>query len=240
MVPAKDAGGGDDAADAERRARELVRTATHDLRSPLSAIQLIVRRLEQLRKAGRDGAELAVALSRISEVADRGLAQVERTLNADQPAAGDAAAAPVDVEEVIEEALTLQRETLKASHSAVRVTRRAGLTRAQGPWSRSCLLRIFSNLLQNASKHAPTSPIYVELARAGDRLRITFADRGPGIASTAPMGKYVDDGSAPTGNHGLGIWIVRRGVEELNGSMKIRNAPGMGLAFAIELPGLQL
>ena len=51
-------------------------------------------------------------------------------------------------------------------------------------------------------------------------------------------GKYLDDGVAPIGPHGLGIWIVRRGVAELNGSLKIRNAPGMGLAFAIELPGL--
>ncbi|HLK91759.1 MAG TPA: HAMP domain-containing sensor histidine kinase [Polyangia bacterium] len=239
MVPATEGGGVEGAADAEQRARELVRTASHDLRSPLAAIQLIVQRLEQLRRAGRDGAELAVALSRISEVAVRGLALVERTLSADQPGTADSAAA-VDVEEVIEEAITLQRESLKASQSAVRVTRRAGLTRAQGPWSRSCLLRIFSNLLQNASKHAPTSPISVELARFRDRLRISFADRGPGIPSTAQMGKYVDDGSAPTGNHGLGIWIVRRGVAELNGSLKIRNAPGMGLAFAIELPGLQL
>lgn len=231
--------GGTGSGDPEQRARELLRIATHDLRSPLAAIQLIVRRVERLLSEGRDGAETAVALSRISEVADRGLAHVEEILRWDDPHADDASPGSVDVEEVIQEAITLQREALEASKCAVRVTRKAGLLRAQGSWNRSCLLRVFSNLLQNASKHAPASPIHVELARAGEKLRIAFADRGPGIRSHKEAGKYLDDSVAPEGAHGLGIWIVRRGVAELNGTMKIRNAPGMGLAFAIELPGLQ-
>jgi signal transduction histidine kinase len=102
-------------------------------------------------------------------------------------------------------------------------------------------LRIFSNLLQNASKYAPSALVRVQLARAGDRLRIVFADRGPGLPArpSESVGQYLDDGATPTGPHGLGLWIVRRGVAELNGRMKIRNAPGMGLAFAIELPGLR-
>ncbi|HVV49054.1 MAG TPA: HAMP domain-containing sensor histidine kinase [Polyangia bacterium] len=229
-------------AGAEQRARELLRTASHDLRSPLAAIQLIVQRMERLRRDGGDGAQWTTALERISNVVSRALVQVEEVLSADRLAGGapaSAGARPVDVEEVIEEAITLQREALEAARCAVTVTRRAGLVRAQGSWNRSCLLRIFSNLLQNASKYAPASPIHVELARAGDRLKIAFADRGPGIRATAEAtGKYLDDGVAPAGAHGLGIWIVRRGVAELNGRLKIRNAPGMGLAFAIELPGL--
>ena len=58
------------------------------------------------------------------------------------------------------------------------------------------------------------------------------------MRASETAGKYLDDGLAPTGPHGLGLWIVRRGVAELNGSLKIRNAPGVGLVFAIELPGL--
>jgi CheY-like chemotaxis protein len=46
-------------------------------------------------------------------------------------------------------------------------------------------LRIFCNLLQNANKSAPAAPVRVQLARAGDRLRIVFADRGPGISVRA-------------------------------------------------------
>ena len=232
-------------ADPERRARELLRTASHDLRSPLTAIQLLVQRLARLRQTGSSNrdADWAAALSRMSRVADHALALIEDILNTDRIGRGELperpSGAPVDVEDVIAEAITLQQELLERAKCAVTVSRKSGLDRAQGAWDRGCLLRIFCNLLQNVSKYAPTSPIHVQLARAGDKLRIAFADRGPGLRSGSEMaGKYLDDGVAPIGAHGLGIWIVRRGVAELNGSLKIRNAPGMGLAFAIELPGL--
>ena len=232
--------------DAERSARELLRTASHDLRSPLTAIQLLAKRLARLRQAETSGsdADWASTLSRLSRVADHALALIEDILNSDrigprQPGARSAEA-PVDVEDVIAEAIALQQELLERAKCAVTVSRKSGLDRAQGAWDKGCLLRIFCNLLQNASKYAPASPIHVQLARAGDRLRIAFADRGPGLKSSVELtGKYLDDGVAPIGAHGLGIWIVRRGVAELNGSLKIRNAPGMGLAFAIELPGLE-
>ncbi len=233
-------------ADPDRIARELLRTASHDLRSPLTVIQLLVQRLARLHQSTREdgGSDWEAILSRLSRVADHALALIEDILNADRIDPRQTAAResepPVDVEDVIAEAITMQQEVLERARCAVTVSRKSGLERAQGAWNRGCLLRIFCNLLQNASKYAPASPIHVQLARTGDRLRIAFADRGPGLRSGSEMaGKYLDDGLAPTGSHGLGIWIIRRGVAELNGSLKIRNAPGMGLAFAIELPGLQ-
>jgi two-component system, OmpR family, sensor histidine kinase KdpD len=230
----------------EDQACELLRTASHDLRSPLTVIQLLVRRAERRQRAGPqppDGEWLAT-LSRIDRVANHALALIEDVLGAGRPTSSRAMpVAPdsaIDVEDVIAEALLLQEETLSDAKCDVTVTRKRGLERAQGHWNRGCLLRIFCNLLQNASKYAPASPVRVQLARAGDRLRIVFADRGPGISvrGDEQAAAYVDDGAVPTGPHGLGLWIVRRGVAELNGSMKIRSAPGVGLAFAIELPGL--
>ena len=231
--------------DPEQIARELLRTASHDLRSPLTVIQLLVQRLTRLQQARRrDGeADWEAILSRLSRVADHALALIEDILNADRidpsEVSARASEAPVDVEDVIAEAITMQQEVLERAQCAVTVSRKSGLERAQGAWNRGCLLRIFCNLLQNASKYAPASPIHVQLARTGDRLRIAFADRGPGLrVGSEVAGKYLDDGRAPTGAHGLGIWIIRRGVAERNGSMKIRDAPGMGLACASELPGL--
>jgi signal transduction histidine kinase len=231
----------------EARARALLRTASHDLRSPLTVIQLLVQRIERRRQAGEEpsGDEWMGTVSRIALATNHALALVEDMLRAERlspcnRSIGQTDSA-VDVEEVIAEAIGLQQEALDEAKCAVTVTRRSGLERALGSWNRGCLLRIFSNLLQNATKYAPAAPVRVQLARAGDRLRIVFADRGPGLSirGVETAGKYLDDGLAPTGAHGLGLWIVRRGVAELNGSMKIRNAPGVGLAFAIELPGLR-
>jgi two-component system, OmpR family, sensor histidine kinase KdpD len=237
----------DTALGSDDRARELLRTASHDLRSPLYGIQLLVRRVEWRRQAGAQPstADWLETLSRIDRIANRALALIEDLLSVERLSPSRPAAAipslPIDVEDVIAEAVLLQEEALIQAGCPVTVTRARGLERAQGRWNRGCLLRIFCNLFQNASKYAPASPVRVQLARAGDRLKIVFADRGPGISvrDSAAAGKYLDDGVRPTGPHGLGLWIVRRGVAELNGSIKIRNAPGVGLAFAIELPGLQ-
>ena len=47
------------------------------------------------------------------------------------------------------------------------------------------------------------------------------------------------DDAAELAGTGFGLWIVRRAVERLDGRLKIRNTPGRGVAFDIELPGLQ-
>jgi signal transduction histidine kinase len=236
---------GDEATNASQ-AEELLRTASHDLRSPLTVIQLLVQRIEWRRRAGKEPSQVewAESLSRIARAARHALTLVEDMLSPDRlhahERAGTGPAETVDVHEVITEAIVLQQEALEQAGCVVTVSRRPSLISARGPWDRGCLLRIFSNLLQNASKYAPGAPIRIQLARAGDRLRIVFTDRGPGLpARGETAGKYLDDGEAPTGAHGLGLWIVRRGVGELLGSLKIRNGPGVGLAFAIEIPGLE-
>src|SRR5688572_7295798 len=220
MAPEHDgepAAGADSELGSEDRAGELLRTASHDLRSPLTVIQLLVRRAERRRQSGLpppDGDWLQT-LSRIDRVASHALAIIEDVLSVQRltpaPATPAIPGAAIDVEDVIAEAVLLQEETLADAKCAVTVTRKRGLDRALGYWDRGCLLRIFSNLLHNASKHAPASPVRVQLARAGDRLRIVFADRGPGMSARDGAARYVDDGVVPTGSHGLGLWIVRRG-----------------------------
>jgi len=136
-------------------------------------------------------------VARIAKAANHALTLVEEMLRAGRlDPRNPATVAPesaLDVEDVIAEAILLQQEALDQARCAVTVTRKPGLERAQGAWNRGCLLRIFCNLLQNATKYAPAAPVRVQLARAGDRLRIVFADRGPGISAlfTAPQFVFI-------------------------------------------------
>ena len=144
----------------------------------------------------------------------------------------------VDVEETIAEAIFLNRDVLKQARCGVVVTRAEGEGRMRGAWNRSCLLRLFSNLLQNVSKHAPESPILIHLERNSDSLRLRFADRGPGL----PVGMRLDDEAhfdSRAGNQrgfGLGLWIIRRAVAQLHGNLRLSTAPGLGVVFDINLP----
>ncbi len=90
----------------EDQARELLRAASHDLRSPLAVIQLLVRRAEQRQQASlpsSDG-ELLATLSRIDRVASHALTLIEDVLSAERLTPSQASpvvpGAAIDVEDV--------------------------------------------------------------------------------------------------------------------------------------------
>jgi len=228
----------------DRRARELIWIASHDLRAPLAAIKLHAAAFTRRATNGpalteRDWLE---AMARIERAADRALEMINEVLTIEQLSESPAANMPVlesvDVEETIGEAIFLNRDLLKQARCGVVVTRAEGEGRMRSAWNRSCLLRLFSNLLQNVSKHAPESPILIHLERCGDKLRLRFADRGPGL----PVGTRLDDEAAFDSRtpgqrgFGLGLWIIRRAVTQLHGSLRLSTAPGLGVVFDIELP----
>jgi signal transduction histidine kinase len=98
------------------------------------------------------------------------------------------------------------------------------------------------NLLVNA-RHAVngrvlSDPPAVSLttSAAADRVRITVADRGPGIAS-ADLAQIFDPFfTTKRGGTGLGLPIARNIVEGLGGTISVSSTPGAGTRIAIELP----
>jgi signal transduction histidine kinase len=234
---------------ADDRARELMTMAAHDLRSPLAAIKMRATAIEQRWRTGEPptGAEWAAVVSRISRLVDNACSLIDDLLaieRLDYPFRPTATRRPVDVEKLVHEAIVYQRN-LDGPRNNVAVFVHRQVDRARGMWDRVYLLRVLSNLLANAFKHAPGAPIHITLGRRGKRLAIVFADRGPGLSADGD-GAGADGGRASRGiraetaGPGLGLWIVRRAVERLDGRLRIRNAPGRGVAFDIELPGLQV
>ncbi len=102
------------------------------------------------------------------------------------------------------------------------------------------LAQVFENLFENAFKYAPDSNISITLRNLGDRLTVTFADRGPGIASEHLPFLFerfyrVPAQSGKRGT-GLGLFICRQILQAHNGQISVETAPGKGTAFRIDLP----
>jgi signal transduction histidine kinase len=231
--------------DAEGRARELLTMAAHDLRSPLAAIKMRANQIAQRWQAGEEptSAEWAAVVIGVTRATDDAFDLIddflalERLVQRDGTQAG---CCVIDVESVIQEAIAHQRDALAAARCMVTVHLNGGLENARGRWDRGYLLRILGNLLRNTALHGRGAPIDIALARRGDRLGIVVADRGPGLPDSGDeAGDQLDHVDAGTASHGIGLWIVRRAVERLNGRLGIRNTPGCGVAFDIELPGLE-
>lgn len=104
------------------------------------------------------------------------------------------------------------------------------------------LRMVLKNLVGNALKFTEHGAIRVLAERAGERVRLTVSDTGIGIPAEElphvfePFRQAHGQVSSRAGGAGLGLYLVRRLIDLLGGTIAVESAPGRGTTFAIELP----
>jgi len=113
-----------------------------------------------------------------------------------------------------------------------------------------CLLRqVLDNLLGNALKFTRSGEVVLEAGASGgvggwDDLWITVTDTGPGIDKTlgsrifAPYEQGVASMPGQSGGRGLGLFIARRIVDAMGGTISWSSPAGGGTCFEVRLPGI--
>jgi signal transduction histidine kinase len=104
---------------------------------------------------------------------------------------------------------------------------------------REMLLSAVGNLLQNAFKFTQLlTEVSLSAYAAADRIRIDVEDHCGGLPPGAADHVFLPfkQSSADTSGLGLGLSICRRGVEANNGTLRVRDIPGAGCVFTIDLP----
>ncbi len=98
---------------------------------------------------------------------------------------------------------------------------------------------VLKNLLGNAAKFTHAGTIGVRAAAHRDGVEITVADSGIGIAAEhVPVifDAFRQAGGAAQGGVGLGLYIVRRLLDELGGTVQVESAPARGSTFRVWVP----
>ncbi|MGH2492721.1 MAG: sensor histidine kinase [Candidatus Limnocylindria bacterium] len=150
----------------------------------------------------------------------------------------------MDLRELLTEVESLIEPLLARKQQKVRVRPRVALPIISADSRR--ISQVLINLITNASKYAGSGTL-IEVhacARAG-QVRVTVADRGPGI-SPSMVGKlfepYYRAGRTDGDGLGIGLSVVRTIVEAHGGRVGVKNRRSGGAAFWFELPqiaGLQ-
>ena len=108
------------------------------------------------------------------------------------------------------------------------------------------LMQAVLNLVTNAAKYsAEDGPIDVRLARAGDELRVSVTDEGPGMSAEQidrvrrrgerGANERGGDGAARDG-YGLGLNIVERHLARMGGRLEAESEPGKGTVMTLVVP----
>jgi two-component system sensor histidine kinase KdpD len=101
------------------------------------------------------------------------------------------------------------------------------------------LERVLANLIDNALRYAPDSPVRVTAGQVGSRVLIAVIDEGPGIPRGteeqlfAPFQRLGDHDTSI--GVGLGLSVARGFVEAMGGTISVTDTPGGGLTAEIDL-----
>ncbi len=100
----------------------------------------------------------------------------------------------------------------------------------------NALYSIFENIINNAVKHSNANTLDININSEGDYCEIRFADNGIGIPDEI-KDKIFDEGYhfGEAGHTGIGLYIVRRTVEEYDGEVFVEDNKPQGAIFVVRL-----
>ncbi len=225
---------------------DLVATVSHELKTPLSSIRLLV---DTLLDQGGDASNLSASqgqtrdyLELISHENARLTRLIENFLTFSRMEEGkrDVQFQSIDARDVIAQAVDAVQERFDTEHAEL-------IVNAEQPapvhGDLDLLVTAVVNLLDNAWKYSGDfKRVHLSCKRQDERVVIAVQDNGVGLQSKAAEKVFdrfyqVDQRlSRSQGGCGLGLSIVKYLVEAHGGEVAVESQPGVGSTFSISLP----
>jgi len=219
----------------EHLRRGILDTVSHELKTPLAAVQAGLSALEQQTKndhaQNETVGEIKIAVRRLSRV-------ISNLLEMTRIEAGVVQAKLdwSDVDEVVEGATELAADALSKCKLTVHIRENLPMVKID----HLLIEQSLANLLVNAASWSgPGTTISVSADVSGGELQLIVSDQGPGIphAEIAHIfEKFYRGANARPGGTGLGLSIVDGFVRAHGGSVRAANRPEGGAEFQIRLP----
>ena len=216
-------------AEAQEERRRFIQRLDHELKNPLTAIQVQLDNLQESETPDPQAvADVRVQVGRLTQLTRglRRLADLEtRSLELEK----------VEIGELLDEVTDL-----------LETPDRIQLEVQQVPWpipplqaDRELLLMVFRNLVDNALKYS-AGPAQVRARDASGHLVVDIIDTGRGIpAGEVPLvieELYRGSNTHDVAGSGLGLAIVQRILERHGGHLELRSRQGQGTIATVQLP----
>ncbi|MEL6142328.1 MAG: HAMP domain-containing sensor histidine kinase, partial [Bacteroidota bacterium] len=219
--------------------RNFLLSITHELKSPIAGIRLILETFQKRRDLPEAIRE-KLSTNALKET-DRLTSLVnDLLLSAKLETSYQLNPEPIDLEELLQE--TVEKIARKYPKAQIQFTAESDLPFIRG--DRTGLTSVAVNLVENAAKYSqPTPKIDVHLRRGSHREVIwTVADNGIGIPD-AEKGRVLtkfyrvgNEDTRQTKGTGLGLYIVKKLVDLHHGHLALRDNKPKGTLFEVSLP----
>jgi PAS domain S-box-containing protein len=230
--------------EAVRARDEFISVASHELKTPITSMQMQVQLLDRSFKRDQAAAVEPARLGKSIEVSKRQLERlnrlVEDMLDISRISTGKLTMEKrrLDLSELIADVVDRFQEICKTSGCELRSDLEPGIA---GFFDQFRLEQVVLNLLNNAIKYGNGKPVDISLRKAGPSLaELRVRDYGMGIPKEAQSRIFERFERAVSGTGisglGLGLHIVRTILEAHSARIQVESEPGSGAEFKVQLP----
>jgi hypothetical protein len=220
---------------------EFLSIASHELKTPLTALQIELYGMRAPIENLRDE-RLGRKLARASRSADRLTRLIEMLLDVSRIATGRLTLKrePFDLQPAMQQIVEIMEASAAQASCEFLFLPSPNAESIVGDWDRLRIEQVVMNLLSNAFKYGAGQPVTLSLSREGDWAIIEVRDHGPGV----PLGdleRIFERFERATallneGGLGLGLYVSREIVHAHGGTIAGRTLPEGGACFTVRLP----
>lgn len=221
---------------AERQAAwgEVARRLAHEIKNPLTPIQLSAERLQYKLTPHLNPSD-AQLLERATRTITNQVGALKNMVSdfANYARGPALKLVSLDLHHLIQEVLDLYQTNQTHLHLALESPKSV----IMGDATR--LRQVIHNLLQNAQdalQERPDGSVTLSTQLRGNRLRLAVSDNGTGFPDKVLSRAFEPYMTTKSKGTGLGLAIVKKIVEEHSGHIRIENNPNGGATISIEIP----
>lgn len=234
--------------EADEKARQAIAlrdnflsVASHELKTPLTTINLQAQRLQRLV---RDPAKITP--EKLSDSSNAIMGQIKRLTRLIDDL--------LDISRITAGKLDVNKEKFDLSHltkevvahfegisSSSQITFHHESSNVEGYFDRNRMEQVITNLISNAIKYGNGKPIEISVSASEGKANLTVKDYGIGIEKKDHH-KIFERFERLVSNReisglGLGLWIVHKIVTQLDGEIKVSSeGAGKGSIFTVSIP----
>ena len=222
---------------------EFFSIASHELKTPITALKMMIqvtqRGVKPVESLAPSPEKLAKMLDTSAKQVDRLTRLVDDLLDVVKIRAGklNFNFEELNLSELVQDILEQFAEAFVNAKCKLELNLEPNV---KGIWDHNRIEQVMVNLISNAIKYAAGNPIVVKVTQDAEIARVVVQDFGPGIPHEQQLKIFDRFERAIVSRNinglGLGLFIVKQIVEAHHGTIRVDSRVGMGSAFIVELP----